>query len=146
MLQIAQVPMEDGVSMYYFLPDDVTKNLTLIEEALTAEFVQDLANTLHSVQVQLTLPVLKLGYSTDLFGPLSDVGKTSQLWFGMTCFRFLISHFVPNVFLRNFTTVLCSPLFFPFVRSWMYYMPRFFAHIPHLLISRTIRLAEHPRA
>lgn len=70
--------------MYYFLPDDVTKNMTLIEEALTAEFVQDLANTLHSVQVHLTLPVLKLGYSTDLFGPLSDVGKTSQLWFGMT--------------------------------------------------------------
>ncbi|XP_058272020.1 pigment epithelium-derived factor [Hemibagrus wyckioides] len=76
---IAQVPMEDGVSMYYFLPDDVTKNLTLIEEALTAEFVQDLANTLHSVQVQLTLPVLKLGYSTDLFGPLSDVGLSDWL-------------------------------------------------------------------
>ncbi|KAF5896409.1 pigment epithelium-derived factor, partial [Clarias magur] len=71
---IAQIPMEDGVSMYIFLPDDVTKNLTLIEEALTAEFVQDLANTLHPVQVQLTLPVLKLGYSTDLLGPLSDIG------------------------------------------------------------------------
>lgn len=67
--------MEDGISMYVFLPDDVTKNLTVIEEALTAEFVQDLANTLHSVQVQLTLPVFKLGYSTDLLGPLSDVGK-----------------------------------------------------------------------
>ncbi|KAK3524001.1 hypothetical protein QTP70_017518 [Hemibagrus guttatus] len=76
---IAQVPMEDGVSMYFFVPDDVTKNLTLIEEALTAEFVQDLANTLHSVQVQLTLPVLKLGYSTDLFGPLSDVGLSDWL-------------------------------------------------------------------
>lgn len=73
--------------MYFFLPDDVTKNLTLIEEALTAEFVQDLANTLHSVQVQLSLPVLKLGYSTDLLGPLSDVGKMSQMGFGMTHFR-----------------------------------------------------------
>lgn len=62
--------------MYFFLPDDVTKNLTLIEEVLTAEFVQDLANTLHSVQVQLTLPVFKLGYSTDLLGPLSDMSKT----------------------------------------------------------------------
>ncbi|GAA6070309.1 pigment epithelium-derived factor, partial [Tachysurus ichikawai] len=76
---IAQVPMEDGVSMYYFLPDDVTKNLTLIEEALSAEFVQDLANTLHSVQVQLTLPVLKLGYNTDLLGPLSDMGLSDWL-------------------------------------------------------------------
>ncbi|XP_060792396.1 pigment epithelium-derived factor [Neoarius graeffei] len=76
---IAQVPMEDGVSIYFFLPDDVTKNLTLIEEALTAEFVQDLANTLHSVQVQLTLPVLKLGYSTDLFSPLSDIGLSDWL-------------------------------------------------------------------
>ncbi|KAB5548718.1 hypothetical protein PHYPO_G00058790 [Pangasianodon hypophthalmus] len=76
---IAQVPMEDGVSMYFFLPDDVTKNLTLIEEALTAEFVQDLANTLHSVQVQLTLPVLKLGYSTELLGPLSDMGLSDWL-------------------------------------------------------------------
>ncbi|TSL04415.1 Pigment epithelium-derived factor [Bagarius yarrelli] len=76
---IAQVPMEDGVSMYFFLPDDVTKNLTLIEEALTAEFVQDLANTMHSVQVQLTLPVLKLGYSADLLGPLSDMGLSDWL-------------------------------------------------------------------
>lgn len=72
--------MEDGVSVYFFLPDDVTKNLTLIEEALTAEFVQDLANTLHAVQVQLTLPVFKLGYSTELLGPLSDVGKSSVVW------------------------------------------------------------------
>ncbi|XP_017348048.1 pigment epithelium-derived factor [Ictalurus punctatus] len=76
---IAQVPMEDGVSVYFFLPDDVTKNLTLIEEALTAEFVQDLANTLHAVQVQLTLPVFKLGYSTELLGPLSDVGLSDWL-------------------------------------------------------------------
>ncbi|KAI5620169.1 pigment epithelium-derived factor precursor [Silurus asotus] len=76
---IAQVPMEDGISMYFFLPDEVTKNLTLIEEALTAEFVQDLANTLHSVQVRLTLPVLKLVYSTELLGPLSDIGLSDWL-------------------------------------------------------------------
>lgn len=61
--------------MYFFLPDEVTKNLTLIEEALTAEFVQDLSNTLHPVQMQLSIPVLKLVYSTDLLGPLSDMGK-----------------------------------------------------------------------
>lgn len=78
--------------MYFFLPDDVTKNLTLIEEALTAEFVQDLANTLHPVQVQLTLPVLKLGYSTELLGPLSDIGKTIFFFFSLflvkCCFEF----------------------------------------------------------
>ncbi|XP_026875242.2 pigment epithelium-derived factor [Electrophorus electricus] len=76
---IAQVPMEDGVSMYFFLPDEVTQNLTLIEEALTSEFVQDLANTLHPVHVQLTLPVLKLVYSTDLLALLSGLGLSEWL-------------------------------------------------------------------
>lgn len=75
LIQIAQVPMEDGVSMYFFLPDEVTQNLTLIEEALTAEFVQDLSNTLHAVQVLLTLPVIKLSYRTDLLPSLSDLGE-----------------------------------------------------------------------
>uniref|UniRef100_A0A673FPK2 Pigment epithelium-derived factor-like n=1 Tax=Sinocyclocheilus rhinocerous TaxID=307959 RepID=A0A673FPK2_9TELE len=76
---IAQVPMEDGISMYFFLPDEVTQNLTLIEEALTAEFVQDLSNTLHAVQVLLTLPVIKLSYSTDLLPSLSDLGLSEWL-------------------------------------------------------------------
>lgn len=76
LIQIAQVPMEDGVSMYFFLPDEVTQNLTLIEEALTAEFVQDLSNTLHAVQVLLTLPVINLSYRTDLLSSLSDLGET----------------------------------------------------------------------
>ncbi|XP_055036533.2 pigment epithelium-derived factor [Misgurnus anguillicaudatus] len=76
---IAQVPMQDGVSMYFFLPDEVTQNLTLIEEALTAEFVQDLANTLHAVQVGLTLPVMKVSYSTDLLSSLSDLGLSEWL-------------------------------------------------------------------
>ncbi|XDV39058.1 hypothetical protein PO909_008353 [Leuciscus waleckii] len=76
---IAQVPMEDGVSMYFFLPDEVTQNLTLIEEALTAEFVQDLSNTLHAVQVLLTLPVIKLSYRTDLLPSLSDLGLSEWL-------------------------------------------------------------------
>lgn len=97
--QIAQVPMEDGVSMYFFLPDEVTQNLTLIEEALTAEFVQDLSNTLHSVQVQLTLPVFKLGYSADLLGPLSDVGKTN-LFFFLFFFRLSQMWFKTTFFLR----------------------------------------------
>ncbi|KAI4889891.1 hypothetical protein NFI96_023912, partial [Prochilodus magdalenae] len=76
---IAQISMEDGISMYFFLPDEVTQNFTLMEEALTAEFVQDLANTLHPAQVQLTLPVLKLSYSTDLLGLLSDLGMSEWL-------------------------------------------------------------------
>ncbi|XP_076836216.1 pigment epithelium-derived factor [Brachyhypopomus gauderio] len=76
---IAQVPMEGDVSMYFFLPDEVTQNLTLVEEALTSEFVQDLANTLHPAQVQLTLPVLKLAYSTDLLGFLSSLGLSEWL-------------------------------------------------------------------
>ncbi|XP_051533094.1 pigment epithelium-derived factor-like isoform X1 [Myxocyprinus asiaticus] len=76
---VAQVPMEDGVSMYFFLPDEVTQNLTLIEEALSAEFVQDLSNTLHTVQVLLTLPVIKLSYSTDLLSSLSDLGLSEWL-------------------------------------------------------------------
>ncbi|TRY98390.1 hypothetical protein DNTS_021809 [Danionella cerebrum] len=76
---IAQVPMEDGVSMYFFLPDEVTHNLTLIEEALTAEFVQDLSNSLHTVQVLLTIPVIKLNYNTDLLPSLSDLGLSEWL-------------------------------------------------------------------
>ncbi|KAI7796027.1 pigment epithelium-derived factor [Triplophysa rosa] len=76
---IAQVPMQDGVSMYFFLPDEVTQNLTMIEEALTAEFVQDLSNTLHAVQVHLTLPVIKVSYSTDLLPSLSDLGLSEWL-------------------------------------------------------------------
>lgn len=72
--------MQDGISMYFFVPDEVTQNLTMIEEALTAEFVQDLSNTLHVVQVRLTLPVMKVSYSTDLLPSLSDLGKTQPLF------------------------------------------------------------------
>ncbi|XP_030648915.1 pigment epithelium-derived factor [Chanos chanos] len=76
---IAQVPMEDGVSMYFFLPDEVTKNLTHIEETLTAEFVQDLSMTLHTVQADLMLPLLKLSSSTDLLPLFSGLGLTDWL-------------------------------------------------------------------
>ncbi|KAJ8386222.1 hypothetical protein AAFF_G00175420 [Aldrovandia affinis] len=76
---IAQVPMQGDISMIFFLPDDVTKNMSLIEESLTAEFVQDLSNQLHPVQVDLALPVLKLTYSTDLLPLLSDMGLSEWL-------------------------------------------------------------------
>ncbi|XP_061104790.1 pigment epithelium-derived factor [Conger conger] len=76
---VVQVPMQGDLSMVFFLPDDVTTNMTLIEESLTAEFVQDLSNTLHSVQVDLTLPVLKLHYSTNTLPFLSDMGLSEWL-------------------------------------------------------------------
>ncbi|XP_071265579.1 pigment epithelium-derived factor-like [Salvelinus alpinus] len=37
-------------------PDEVTANMTLVEESLTAEFVQDLSMTLQPVKVAHTLP------------------------------------------------------------------------------------------
>nr|XP_046266700.1 pigment epithelium-derived factor isoform X2 [Scatophagus argus]XP_046266701.1 pigment epithelium-derived factor isoform X2 [Scatophagus argus] len=76
---IAQIQMQDDVSMFIFLPDDVTSNMTLLEESLTAEFVQDLSMTLLPAKVSLTLPVLRLSYSTDLLPLLSDLGLTEWL-------------------------------------------------------------------
>ncbi|XP_036975541.1 pigment epithelium-derived factor [Acanthopagrus latus] len=76
---IAQIQMQNDVSMFIFLPDDVTSNMTLLEESLTAEFVQDLSMTLLPAQVSLTLPALKLSYSTDLQPLLSDLGLSEWL-------------------------------------------------------------------
>ncbi|CDQ76086.1 unnamed protein product [Oncorhynchus mykiss] len=76
---IAQIQMQDDVSMFVFLPDDVTQNMTLVEESLTAEFVQDLSMTLHPVHAALTLPVLKFSYSTDLLPLLPDLGLAEFL-------------------------------------------------------------------
>lgn len=70
--------MDSDVSMFVFLPDDVTANMTLLEESLTAEFVQDLSMTLHPAQVSLSLPALRLSYSTDLLALLGDLGKFPQ--------------------------------------------------------------------
>lgn len=64
--------------MFVFLPDDVTSNTTLLEESLTAEFVQDLSMTLHPAQVSLSLPDLKLSYSTDLLPLLGDLGESDD--------------------------------------------------------------------
>ncbi|XP_023646788.2 pigment epithelium-derived factor [Paramormyrops kingsleyae] len=76
---IAQVQMDGDVSMIFFLPDEVTTNTSLIEEALTAEFVQDLVMTLHPVRVDVTLPMLKLSYSADLLTSLSNMGLSDWL-------------------------------------------------------------------
>lgn len=76
LLQIAQIKMQDDVSMFIFLPDDVTSNMTLLEESLTAEFVQDLSMTLMPAKVSLTLPALRLSYATDLLPLLGDLGES----------------------------------------------------------------------
>ncbi|AWO99639.1 putative pigment epithelium-derived factor [Scophthalmus maximus] len=76
---IAQIQMQDDVSMFIFLPDEVTSNLTLLEESLTAEFMQDLSLTLHPAQVSLTLPTLRLSYSVDLLPLLTDLGLSEWL-------------------------------------------------------------------
>lgn len=65
--------------MFIFLPDGVTANMTLLEESLTAEFVQDLAMTLLPAKVSLTLPVLRLSFSTDLLPQLGDLGGSEYL-------------------------------------------------------------------
>lgn len=69
--------MQDDVSMFIFLPDEVTTNMTLLEESLSAEFVQDLSMTLLPAQVSLTIPALRFSYSTDLLPLLSDLGESS---------------------------------------------------------------------
>ncbi|XP_056266829.1 pigment epithelium-derived factor [Pseudoliparis swirei] len=76
---IAQIPMQDDVSMFVFLPDGVTSNTTSLEESLTAEFVQDLSMTLQPALVSLALPTLRLSYSTDLLPLLGDLGLSEWL-------------------------------------------------------------------
>ncbi|XP_054611597.1 pigment epithelium-derived factor [Dunckerocampus dactyliophorus] len=76
---IAQILMQNDVSMFVFLPNDVTFNLTSLEDTLTAEFVQDLSMTLHPAHVSLTLPALKLSFSTDLLPLLTDLGLSDWL-------------------------------------------------------------------
>ncbi|XP_057676754.1 pigment epithelium-derived factor isoform X2 [Corythoichthys intestinalis] len=71
---IAQILLRNQVSMFVFLPQEVTTNLTALEDTLTAEFVQDLSTTLHSAHVTLALPVLKFSYATDLVTLLPDIG------------------------------------------------------------------------
>uniref|UniRef100_A0A8C6T399 Serpin domain-containing protein n=1 Tax=Neogobius melanostomus TaxID=47308 RepID=A0A8C6T399_9GOBI len=74
---IAELPLQDGLSMYLFLPDAVTSNMTAVEDALTAEFVQDLSMTMLPAQVSLSLPSLRLAYSTELLPLLPDLGRSS---------------------------------------------------------------------
>nr|XP_006640979.1 PREDICTED: pigment epithelium-derived factor [Lepisosteus oculatus] len=77
--KIAQVQMQGDVSMLIFLPDDVTQNMTLIEESLSAEFVQDTVSALQPVELSLALPALRFSYSADLLPLLSDMGLKEWL-------------------------------------------------------------------
>ncbi|XP_076025316.1 pigment epithelium-derived factor [Genypterus blacodes] len=79
---IAQIHMQDAVSMFVFLPDAVTSNMTLLEESLTAEFVQDLSMTLLPAHASLTLPALKVSSASDLLPLLADLGLSD--WQGLT--------------------------------------------------------------
>ncbi|XP_013867603.1 pigment epithelium-derived factor isoform X2 [Austrofundulus limnaeus] len=76
---ITQIQMQNDVSMFVFLPDEVTTNTSLLEESLTAEFVQDLSMALQPAQVSLTLPVLRFSYSTDLLPLLGELGLAEWL-------------------------------------------------------------------
>ena len=85
-LQIGQIQMQGDVSMFVFLPNNVMSNMSLLEESLTAEFVQDLSMTLQPTQVSLKLPVLKVNHFKDLLPVLSDLGESPSL--GPTFGRF----------------------------------------------------------
>ncbi|XP_069000078.1 pigment epithelium-derived factor isoform X2 [Embiotoca jacksoni] len=76
---IAQVQMQDDVSMFVFVPDAVTTNMSLLEDSLTAEFVQDLSMTLLPVRVSLALPALRISFSTNLLPLLHDLGLSDWL-------------------------------------------------------------------
>ncbi|KAM9728690.1 pigment epithelium-derived factor isoform 2-T2 [Menidia menidia] len=76
---IAQIQMEENVSAFFFLPDAVSANMSLLEESLTAEFVQDLSMTLLPAQVRLSLPELRISFSTDLLPLLGDLGLSDWL-------------------------------------------------------------------
>lgn len=71
-LQIAQLPLTEGISAMFFLPTKVTQNMTLIEESLTSEFVHDVDKELKTVHAVLSLPKLKLNHEEALGNTLKE--------------------------------------------------------------------------
>lgn len=71
--KIAQLPLTGGVSIMFFLPLEVTQNLTLIEEGLTSEFVHDIDTALQPIKVDLTVPRLKLNFAGDVADGLPEM-------------------------------------------------------------------------
>ncbi|XP_029468281.1 pigment epithelium-derived factor [Rhinatrema bivittatum] len=71
--KIVQLPLTGGISIMFFLPNEVTQNLTLIEEGLTSEFVHDIAKALHPVSLVFSMPKLKLSYEADLGSTLQEM-------------------------------------------------------------------------
>lgn len=71
-MQIAQLPLTEGISAMFFLPTKVTQNMTLIEESLTSEFVHDVDKELKTVHAVLSLPKLKLNHEEALDSTLKE--------------------------------------------------------------------------
>lgn len=71
--KITQLQLSDDVSMLIFLPNEITKNFTLIEETLSAEFIHDTAKALHNVKVNFKLPKMNLAHDADFTNTLSEM-------------------------------------------------------------------------
>ncbi|XP_012508471.1 PREDICTED: pigment epithelium-derived factor [Propithecus coquereli] len=71
--KIGQLPLTGSMSIIFFLPVKVTQNLTMIEESLTSEFVQDIDRELKTVQAVLTIPKLKLSYEGEVTKSLQEM-------------------------------------------------------------------------
>ncbi|XP_003799139.1 pigment epithelium-derived factor [Otolemur garnettii] len=71
--KIAQLPLTGSTSIIFFLPGKVTQNMTMIEESLTSEFIQDIDRELKTVQAVLTIPKLKLSYEGEVTKSLQDM-------------------------------------------------------------------------
>ncbi|XP_053424639.1 pigment epithelium-derived factor [Nycticebus coucang] len=71
--KIAQLPLTGSMSIIFFLPGKVTQNMTMIEESLTSEFIQDIDRELKTVQAVLTIPKLKLSYEGEVTKSLQDM-------------------------------------------------------------------------
>ncbi|XP_003417025.1 pigment epithelium-derived factor [Loxodonta africana] len=71
--KIAQLPLTGSTSIIFFLPQKATQNLTMIEESLTSEFIQDIDRELKTVQAVLTIPKLKLSYEGEVTKSLQEM-------------------------------------------------------------------------
>ncbi|XP_006006153.1 pigment epithelium-derived factor [Latimeria chalumnae] len=70
--KIAQVPFSSNVSLLLFLPREITTNLNLIEESLTAEFLHDVVKELQDVTVTIALPKIQIRSDLDLYTALNE--------------------------------------------------------------------------
>nr|XP_033778338.1 pigment epithelium-derived factor [Geotrypetes seraphini] len=71
--KIVQLPMTGGSSIMFFLPNEITKNLTMIEEGLTSEFVHDISKGLRPISMVFSMPKLKMSQETDLSSTFKEM-------------------------------------------------------------------------